>query len=100
MSASIIHNEDKGATEFEPSLKVADRTRQLLTLDFQTSHGPVWGGQRGAQQLIKPGLMAFTLAHNPKEESWRKKGQSSYNIREQEELRCGMLGMVSSLHRL
>lgn len=29
--------------------------------------------------------MALTLAHNPEEESWRKKGQTLYNIKEQEE---------------
>ena len=68
----------------------------MLTLDLQTSHGPVGGGQRGAQQLIKPGLMALTLAHNPEEESWRKKGQSSHNIREKEELRG--VGCLAGCH--
>lgn len=40
--------------------------------------------------------MALTLAHNPKEESWRKKGQSSYDIMEQEELRSA--GCLAGLH--
>lgn len=56
--------------------------------------------QSRAQQLIKPGLMALTWSHNPKEQSSRKKkGQRSYKIRARQ-TRCGMLGMVPSLYWL
>lgn len=41
--------------------------------------------------------MALTLAHNPKEEFWRKKGQSSYNFIEQEKLRG--VGCLAGFHR-
>lgn len=36
--------------------------------------------QTRTQQLITPGLMAFTLAHDYEDRCWRLKGQSSRNI--------------------
>lgn len=41
-----------------------------------------------AQQLIKPGLMAFTLARDHEKRCWRLKGQSSGSISKVEKLRC------------
>lgn len=40
--------------------------------------------------------MALTLAHNPEEQPWRKKGQSLYNIIEREEL--GGAGRLAEFH--
>lgn len=40
--------------------------------------------QTRTQQLITPGLMAFTLAHDYEDRCWRLKGQSSHNINKAE----------------
>lgn len=81
----------KGAT----ALHYSNRVWRLLTApdaDFADS-GPsdllrtCGSRQRRAQQLIKPGLMALNLAHNPEEHSWRKRGVIVHAILEQEELR-------------
>lgn len=64
----------------------------MLTLDLQIP--PQACGEGG--QLIKPGLMALTPAHNPEEESWRKKGQSLHNISQPEWLRGA--GLLAGFH--
>lgn len=42
--------------------------------------------------------MALTLARNPEEQSWRKKGQSLYNITERREELGGAGCVLAELH--
>lgn len=53
--------------------------------------------QTRTQQLITPGLMAFTLAHDYEDRCWRLKGQSSRNINKAEKLTCEDASRVSYL---
>lgn len=91
VSASIIHAENKDRLPSRHTVQTIsegcwqDQIPALLTLNEPS--GLTWTSRRGLgrwrpQQLIKPALMALTLAHNPREQSWREKGQSLYNITE------------------
>lgn len=82
VSASIIHAENKDRLPQRHTVHTIsegcwqDQIPALLTPNLQASHGPVREGEGGGVakrplQLIKPGLMALTLAHNPGEQSWR-----------------------------